>query len=547
MAEPLTRMSDALVALEPAESHDPLRGIARYGAWHMAAILVPGLYAVLLAAYLLRTLGPDAYGVWAATMAAVGWLTLLDAGLSATTTRATARAVAGDRQAVEQVRTAYAVYAALGVAGTLAGALLAALIPVVLGLTGDAARDAWLVGAFLAVDLGIVIATAGWMGTLRGSRRFREMLVVNVVQVAVAGGALILLLPPAGLVGAAAAQPLGRLAGRVLAAALLTRQLAWFRARPRLPGWGEVRTLSAFSLPILAMQAAAQLGIGTDVIIVGAAAGPTAAGLYAAGSQLARYVGFFIFPALGVLLPSFSAAVLKQPDVVPRLLVRSVLLSGLIGGAVYGGMALQAVPLLELWSAQSSPLSTQVLILYATAWMIVTPTHVMTLMLVASGRHRVIGAIVLGEALLNLALSVVLVPLIGPVGAAVASFALVLADDILIIPAVTARSLEVAWPRLLGAALGGAAGGGGVALLVDLVPVAGTAGLLVRGVLGAAALAVAIIVLVPGARGLASGVAVRREPSAWMGCHRTAEPRLCGPTHRHGVKRLPPSPARCPG
>lgn len=505
MAEPLTRTSDALLALEPDKSQDPLRGIARYGAWHMAAILVPGLYAVLLAAYLLRTLGPDAYGVWAATMAVVGWLTLLDAGLSATTTRATARAVAGEHQAVEQVRTAYAVYAALGVAGTLAGALLAALIPVLLRLTGDAARDAWLVGAFLALDLGIVIATAGWMGTLRGSRRFREMLVVNVVQVAVAGGALFLLLPVAGLVGAAAAQPLGRLAGRVLAAALLTRQLAWFRARPHRPGWGEVRTLSAFSLPILAMQAAAQLGIGTDVIIVGAAAGPTAAGLYAAGSQLARYVGFFIFPALGVLLPSFSAAVLKQPEVVPRLLVRSVLLTGLIGGAVYGGMALQAVSLLELWSDQSSVLSTQVLILYATAWMIVTPTHVMTLMLVASGRHRVIGAIVLGEALLNLALSLVLVPLIGPIGAAVASFALVLADDILIIPAVTARSLGVPWARLLGASLGGVAAGGGVALLVDLVPVGGSVGLLVRALLGGAALALAIFFLVPGARELARG------------------------------------------
>ena len=59
---------------EPNDPIDPLQGMARHGAWHMAAIMVPGLYAVLLIAYLLRTLGPEAYGIWAAATALVGYL-----------------------------------------------------------------------------------------------------------------------------------------------------------------------------------------------------------------------------------------------------------------------------------------------------------------------------------------------------------------------------------------------------------------------------------------------------------------------------------------
>lgn len=484
---------------------DALEGVARHGAWHMAAILVPGLYAVLLIAYLLRTLGPEAYGIWAAATALVGFLTLLDAGLSTTTARAAARAVAGDPLAIVQVSTANSAYALLGVVAGLSGALLAALIPPILHLEGEVATEAWTVGALLALDLGIVVATAGWMGTLRGTRRFGQMLLVNVVQVAVAGVLLMTLLPTFGLVGAAAAQPTGRICGRALAALILARQLSWFRARPRWPGWPSVRAISAFSLPILAMQAAAQLGIGTDVVIVAAAAGPAAAGLYSAGAQLSRYVGFFLFPALGVLLPSFSATFFRSPEAAPRLVRRAVLISGLIGGAVYGGMALQAGALLELWTGQSAALSVQVLIVYAVAWTIVTPTHVMNLMVIASGRHHILGSIVLIEAFANLALSVALVALMGPIGAAVSSFVVILVDDLLILPLVAGRALRTSALPILAHSVGGAAAGVTIAVMVDLLPVGGAEGLVLRAVAGGSLVLIAIGLFVPGSRSLIAG------------------------------------------
>lgn len=503
-----TPSSGAVSPVQPGEaddSIDPLHGAARHGAWHLAALVVPGLYALLLIAYLLRALGPEAYGIWAAATALVGYLMLLDAGLSATTARAAARAVAGDEGAIEQVRTAYGAYALLGGLAVLIGTAVGTLIPVLLRLEGAIARDAWTVAAFLALDLGIVIATAGWMGTLRGTRRFREMLLVNTVQVGVAGLFLLMLLPPLGLVGAAAAQPIGRLVGRSLAALILLRQVSWFRARPYWPGWANIRTVTAFSLPIMAMQVATQLGVGTDVVIVGAAAGPAAAGLYAAGAQLSRYVGYFLFPALGVLLPSFAAAFVRRPEVVPELVRRAVLVAGLIGGTVYGSIALQAQELLHIWSGQSAAMSVQVLVLYAMAWTIVTPTHVMLLMVIASGRHRIIGAIVLAEALVNLALSIVLVSIVGPVGAAVSSFLVILADDLLVLPVVSARALQTgAWP-IMQRSLAGAAVGIGIAAGVNLLPAEGVEGLLLRAALALVALALTIALVVPGSRALIAG------------------------------------------
>jgi len=208
-------------------------------------------------------------------------------------------------------------------------------------------------------------------------------------------------------------------------------------------------------------------------------------------------------------LPSFSTAFLQRPEAAPELVRRAVLLTGLMGGTVYGVMAFQAEPLLQLWSDQSSALSVQVLILYALAWTIVTPTHVMMLMVVASGRHRIIGAIVLAEALVNLALSIVLVSIMGPVGAAISSFLVIVADDLFILPVVSARALQTRTRPILQGSLGGALGGITIAAAVNLLPVSGVNGLLLRGVVAMAALALAIAVLVPGSRALIAG----RRPS----------------------------------
>jgi O-antigen/teichoic acid export membrane protein len=162
----------------------------------------------------------------------------------------------------------------------------------------------------------------------------------------------------------------------------------------------------------------------------------------------------------------------------------------------------------EAWSGQASGLSVGVLTLYALAWALVTPVQILVLMLVARGRHAVIGGIILAEALVNLALSIILVGSIGPIGAAVATLIAVAVDDILVIPLVATRLLEI---PLLPIAVAGAAGlaAGAVLIgLVNLVPVGGVPGLAVRVLLGAIALATALWLVLPQRRfGVAGSVA----------------------------------------
>jgi O-antigen/teichoic acid export membrane protein len=481
--------------LTGAIEEDPLARVAGHGLWAMGALLVPGIYSLFLVGYLVRELGPTGYAPWATTIALLGWLTLLDAGLSSTTTREAARAVSGDQDAIRKVRTANAAYSGLGAGGVVLGAGLSLITPLILGLAGAEAGDAWLVGLFLAIDTGLVIGTAGWIGTARGARRFDVVMLTNTVQVAVAIAVLLALLPSLGLVGAAIAQPIGRVAGRGALALILGRLVPWFRVRVHRPTRAGLRELGTFSLPIVAIQVANQLGIGADVLVVGAISGATAAGTFAAGSQFVRYLAFFLFPAIGVVLPAFSAAAYRRLESTPALLVRSLLGIGLIAGTLFGGVAIEAESALTLWIGSADPLAVTVMRLYALTFAIIAPAHVMILMLIARNEHRLVGVVVLAEAAVNLLLSLVLIGLIGPAGVAVSTLVVVALDDVLIIPFITSRKLRIRLATLWLPVLGGLGAGAAIVMLVQLVGVPGVPGAIIRGAMAGVLLLLALLVL----------------------------------------------------
>ena len=267
-----------------------MRRLIPSSGWSLGGNAVIAVYSFLLVGFLLRTLGPESFAPWAAAVALLGYLSLLDAGLSATTTRNAAHAAAGDASAMEQVRVANGLFAGLAVGAVLLGILGAFLVPRLLGLTGPAALEAGIVTAILSIDFSIVLASAGWLGIARGYHRFDLIFACNVVHAVVGGIVVLALIGTLGMVGAAIGQVAGRLASRTLLAIALRRNLRWFHPFPGMPSRGQARALWVFSLPVFALQLATQLGVGTDVIIVGLVSGAEAVGLYAAGSQLVRSV-----------------------------------------------------------------------------------------------------------------------------------------------------------------------------------------------------------------------------------------------------------------
>jgi O-antigen/teichoic acid export membrane protein len=453
-------------------SADPLARTASHGLWTLLATFVPGAYGLAVAAYLLHTLPPGLYALWATGLALVGWLTLLDAGLGATIVRETARSLVGDHPARLRVQAANSVYQVLALLALGVGLAAALVLPGVIGARGPAAQTGAAVAGLLVADFAIVLGTAAWTGLLRGARRFDLLVLVNVAQVAVAVPLLFVLLPPLGIVGAAAAQLAGRLAARVLLAALVRRQVDWFHLAPRRARRADVLGLMSFTLPILATQVATQLGMGTDVFVVGAAWGAAAVGMYASGSQLIRYVGQFLFPAVNVVLPAFSSADFLDPQRAPTLLRRTLLPVTTIGAAVFLGIAANAEAIMVLWAGGATALGTSVLIAHAIVFTLIAPAHLLTLMLIARGQHAAIGAVVFIESVVNLVLSIILVGAIGPFGAALSTLVVIGTNDLVVIPLLASKRLRMRAGSIWAGIAAGYLVGGAIVGVSLVIPVA---------------------------------------------------------------------------
>jgi len=487
---------------------DPLASLPRHGALNIAATLAPGIYSALLVAFFLHALGPAGYAPWAAAMALVGWMTLLDAGLANTTTREAARALAGSAEAVARVQATNALYAALAVGAAIIGTIGSLAVPWLLRLDGGSAFSAWLVGVTLSIDLAIVLGTSAWMGVLRGARRFEYVLITNLTQVSVSLATTFVLFPSLGLVGAGCGQIVGRVASRVVAAWLVRRTVTWFGLLPRRHPRAALLAVGGFSLPILAMQVATQLGVGTDIVVVSSIAGSTTVGLYAAGSQLARFASQFLFSTFGVLLPTFSSVQTREPGMVRSVLLRGLLLCSIFGAAVFGSLALESGTIMSLWAGQADPLSVAVLRIYAVAFIVVTPANVLILMLIAHGRHGIVGALVLIEASINVVLSVILSRIVGPIGVAISSLTMMAIDDLVVIPFVTSKRLGIPLRQLAMWVASGIAVGLAIAGAIQVLPVHGLAGFLIRLLLGAILLAAVVLVAWRATGGLATAESV---------------------------------------
>ena len=160
---------------------------------------------------------------------------------------------------------------------------------------------------------------------------------------------------------------------------------------------------------------------------------------------------------------------------------------------MFGTLFVSATAVLLLWIGRADELSVQTLQLYALAYACWTPSQVLILMLVASGRHGTLGLSLLLAALVNIALSIWLAVTIGPVGVALSSLVTLAAVHLIVIPVIAVRRLGLSAPALVQALVGGAVFGMVVVGLVALIPAEESIGLVVRGLV---ALGAGVVLLV---------------------------------------------------
>ncbi|HYY89099.1 MAG TPA: oligosaccharide flippase family protein [Chloroflexota bacterium] len=391
------------------------------GARHSAITLAGSLgrlgLGFLASVLIARTLGPAGYGLIALLSLVASVLdTVADFGLTYTAVHAVARKLASGIAAARPIAAGYwSLTLLLNATGAVAGFALAEPIARLALGRPDAEPSIRLV----VLGLVTVAGNGACAALLQGTRRFERLALVQVFSQAtyLAG---VVVLAVAGRLTVEAVVLLGvlnPLIGFVIGLRLLPSGLLDFRAGFGAPGrhaWGE---LTRFSRWLWVSSMLSLLAAQLDLALVGRWLPAVEVGLYALALNLATKLDILNQARFTVLLPSVASlgAGAELRTHVHRTLIRSAALgfplllafplAGPLVGLLYGTAYLDAVPVLL------------VLVVAVVFDLLTTPLLLLAFPLNAP---RVLAASDVVRVALLVGLASALVPVLGPVGAALA-------------------------------------------------------------------------------------------------------------------------------
>ncbi|MBK8976970.1 MAG: glycosyltransferase [Planctomycetes bacterium] len=357
-----------------------------------------GTFVVTAAVY--RALGEGSFGVWATLVALRAVLLLADHGLALGVSRDAALAGAGDAVAWSRVRAAVRVYLLAGAAAVAVG-VAAAGVPRWL-LAGAPVPGMTTAFVLLALEAGIAMAFGPLLGIVRGRERFELVAGTAVVQNALGAGLVLLWVGEHGLVGAALATCVARLAA--LGGLAVAAARAGLLRGPAGAGVARLRTVAGFAIPLWIAAAGGYLAQSIDVPVVAGIFGDETAGRFALGSRLAGAGAGLLFAALSATFPSFVTAPRTERG---ARFGAVVFLGAALATAGFGCLWWCGEDLLRCWVGAAPALAREVLLVYALVWIVNVPAHVLASLSIAADRHRTLAVVALVAAPTNFGLSLV--------------------------------------------------------------------------------------------------------------------------------------------
>jgi len=392
---------------------------------------------IFLMPFTMHHLGKSQYGLWMLVASMTAYLQLLDLGYGNGLVRQVTQADArGDEEGMNAALSTFlVVYLGIGAVALGAVMLLASFaLPRFPNLSSDEIKTAQLVLLIVGARAAIAFPMSVFGSITTARQRFALTGSIAIVVALVQGGATYLVLRAGyGLIPLVCTTTLIAIAsyGAYIAAARVT--FPGLRLSPRRFSMSQAREVTSFSLYLFLISLAIQFGYNIDNLIIAAFAGTSAVAVYAVAFRLADYQRQLCNQFNGLLFPvvvRFSAA-----DEIDSL--RATLIDGTrIALGLIAGVTLCLVTfgdrLVLVWMGSGFSESLPALYTLAAAGVVLVTAGPLGNLLLARGRHRIVAFSCLGEAIVNLLLSIWWVRRYGIVGAAAGTAVSVTISNLLV-------------------------------------------------------------------------------------------------------------------
>ncbi len=379
------------------------------------------LSAIIVTPLLLHHLGRTAFGVWVLASSTVLYLELFELGFGAATSKLMAEdAEERPERALQTLNTAFFAMIPLGVLALAVGVGIAFVFPDIVHVTPALHNQVVLVVIILALGLAVSIPGDTFGGALTGHQRFDMLGLSNSLLVACTLVATIVIVAlGGGLVALATALTATGIAFHFVRFWMLRRIQPGARISWRLTDRQRLREVTHLSGWFLLYGVVVAIYQASDVLVVGVVLGLRPAAVYAVASKLATAAQQGLDSLAQVFFP-YASAIARNKDRSALTEVaadgtRAAMLVGMIIAAMY---VILAFPGIRAWVGVGYGTSARTLMVFAAVIVLATPVRVINVVLTGSGQIPLVVLIRGVEVVIDLALSIVLAHILGPVGVA---------------------------------------------------------------------------------------------------------------------------------
>ncbi len=392
------------------------------------ARFLTGIVAVFfITPFVLGVIGVEQFGLWALCLAVTGVLGLLDMGLSTATVKYVAECSGNfDFTARnEALSTLMVVYSVLGGFCLL---LVIAFIPAgiqVFGLEPQQADSFKTVMSITGIAMALAMPLSVFRSALIGAGRFDLVNLVETGSILVnAVIVVMLLLNGWGLTGLAIAN-----ASVMLLAPLVLIPIAWrlipaFRLAGKLVRFKRMGEVAPLAMYFMLANIALLITLRSDALIIKGFLPLTAVAAYAIAAKISEYSYLLNKQFSNALMPLIS----HSTGAGEQATVRAILVDGtrylmIIATPLLGLLFFHAEHIVVLWVGPELQAVVVPLRILLAAVLFSTLQLNAANVLGMTGGHRGVAIIMIGSALFNILLSLLLIPRMGLAGAAVSTLA----------------------------------------------------------------------------------------------------------------------------
>ncbi len=394
-----------------AETHKSSTQILKNVLMNWAAFLATIGIGFIMSPFLVNRLGDSVYGVWVLVGSLVGYLGLLDFGITPSTVKYVAEYRAlNDQKAINRlITTSLAIYSVLGLIALVVSGVVAFYFNRIFD-TPLSFQVAAAVVLITGLNLAITFPASVFVGVLRGYQRYDLDSSITTINIIIRSVLIVVLI----------FKGYGILALALVTFAFdmlrLVYMMRWaYKLNPDIKirrayfDKAEMRRLFGYSVFAFLMIVGKKLIFYTDAIVIGIFMPVAAVTLYSIANRLVTYL-LQVSETMGVLTPTASDLGARNDQAaIKEMLVLSTKYMLLIALPVATVFFIMGETFITLWMGrgyESSAAILSILTVAVLAHLAEMPAHTVLLGL---GKHKVVAYFTLAQAVANLALSIALV------------------------------------------------------------------------------------------------------------------------------------------